>query len=580
MAFQRFRGFEGRGAAGLRNRGAFFGVSRRFDGTTASALVADWLFQSALAASLLTAAGATATGSGSVATASITATAGRKAYLALTTNRASNTAPTLSVTGAGQTWALVGSQVTINATYYYELFEATVTTGGSGALTISGTGLDDELAWVVFDILPQAGTTISLSGQDNSSVQTGTSTPSDGIASAGAGNYSLTLLSKGNDPNHSGLTATARSGWSTIGQHSRSTASWGAFIHVQLSPIGGDTTASATVSTAGTHSLTTFALAVSVAGATITGTLAATEPTDTASASLTAAHTASLAASEPVDVAAMVATVGSVVTASLSVTEPTDTAAATITASHTAALAVTEAVDSASMVLSAAHTATMAATEATDTAAFALSASHTATLAVTEPTDTASATITAAHTLSLAATEATDTMAASVNVGNNISVSLAATEPQDTASATVIILASASLAATEPQDVASFAATAQHTAALAATEAPDVAAFTLTARHVLTMTVTEPSDTAAFSASQVQTLSLVIVEAADTASFAAVVGVIVPANLPFAYPGQATSAITTLQPTRATTAVQGTRATTTRRATQATTTLQPTRATR
>jgi hypothetical protein len=173
-----------------------------------------------LTAVLLSAAGATASGS-SVTTASITATAGRKAYLALATNRASNTAPTLSVTGAGQTWTLVGSQVSINATYYYELFEADVTSGGSGALTISGTANADEVAWVIFDIAPAAGTTISLSAQDNSSVQTATSAPSDTVTAPGTGNYLLTFLAKGNDPNHSGLTATARAGWSTIGQHRR-----------------------------------------------------------------------------------------------------------------------------------------------------------------------------------------------------------------------------------------------------------------------------------------------------------------------------------------------------------------------
>jgi hypothetical protein len=125
--------------------------------------------------------------------------------------------------------------------------------------------------------------------------------------------------------------------------------------------------------------------------ATITGTLAATEASDTAAFAGLIAHTGTLAASEASDTVAFVGTVA-----------------------HTGALSVTEASDTASLAGSIAHTGTMAATEAED--AFAASGTVTGSgvtitgdLVVTEAADTAAVVGLINHTGALSATEDGDT---------------------------------------------------------------------------------------------------------------------------------------------------------------------------
>ncbi len=220
-----------------------------------------------LTANVLDQSGATASGA-SVLTPSISVTAGRKAYIAIAGNRNTAASP-LTITGAGQTWAQVGSQVgfTANTNYHVDLFEAVVTTGGTGQLTIVTSQSGEVFAWVIFELIPEAGTVISIGGQDNSTEQTSTTAPSDAVSAPGTGNYLLSLCAKGNDGNnYSGLVGTPRASWLTIGQHSRVVATYGAFVFVQLSPKDGDTTASASGLNTGTYRLSTFAITVSVSG--------------------------------------------------------------------------------------------------------------------------------------------------------------------------------------------------------------------------------------------------------------------------------------------------------------------------
>jgi hypothetical protein len=146
------------------------------------------------------------------------------------------------------------------------------------------------------------------------------------------------------------------------------------------------------------------------------------------------------------------------VSSSFAVTESPDTSSISISAVHTASLAATEAADTASLAVSIVPVATsdLAATETADIASIDVSARHTTSLSVTETADTASIDLTAARTADLAVAEAGDV--ALVLLFDGVVVSLAAAEGPDTADFQAVAVApiTVALAATEESDRAAF----------------------------------------------------------------------------------------------------------------------------
>jgi hypothetical protein len=127
--------------------------------------------------------------------------------------------------------------------------------------------------------------------------------------------------------------------------------------------------------------------------ATITGTLASTEVSDSAAIVGLIAHTGTLAATESSDTTAILGLVNH--TGSLSATEVSDSAAIVGLVNHTGSMAVTEASDtfaSSGTVTGSTATITgdLVALEGSDTAIFAGFVDHTGTLASTEASDTSS----------------------------------------------------------------------------------------------------------------------------------------------------------------------------------------------
>jgi hypothetical protein len=207
----------------------------------------------------------------------------------------------------------------------------------------------------------------------------------------------------------------------------------------------------------------------------------------------------------------------------LAATEASDTAALAGILAVFGTLTATEAGDIPSFAGLLANMGTLAATEAADTAALTGTVQNRATLAATEAPDTAAIVGNIAASGALAVTEAGDTAAFSGSLaGAGISGSLAATEASDTAVLTGLLAAFGTLAATEAADTAALTGTVQNRMTLAVTEAPDTAAITGSLQAFGTLTVTEAGDTAALNGTigaPGLTGTLAATEAPDTAAF-------------------------------------------------------------
>jgi hypothetical protein len=186
----------------------------------------------------------------------------------------------------------------------------------------------------------------------------------------------------------------------------------------------------------GTIAATEAADTASASGSsTITGTGAITEASDTASASGTSTVTGTIARTEANDSAAASGAV--TVSGTLARTEASDTAAASGAATVSGTAAITEATDSAAASGSSTVTGTLTRTEANDNAALSGSSTITGTAALTEANDNAAASGTVSGgpiTGTAAITEASDTAAASGAA--TITGTLTRSESNDTAAAT------------------------------------------------------------------------------------------------------------------------------------------------
>lgn len=202
-------------------------------------------------ANLLTS-GQTTTDIGSpfeLTTASITVTAGRPVLVFVAASYVGSNDPftDISVSGASQSWSKVsGGPVPASPAYdAWHVWKSDAASGGSGALTITYPEEVDATAYAVVEIEPSAGAEASIGAADISA-DGGTSTSiSDSIAAVGSSDYQIaaTFLSNvSTPPTLSNISP--RAGWSEVADVRALDAYYLAALEVQLSPQGGDTTAS------------------------------------------------------------------------------------------------------------------------------------------------------------------------------------------------------------------------------------------------------------------------------------------------------------------------------------------------
>jgi hypothetical protein len=181
-------------------------------------------------------------------TASITVTAGRPVLIAISAEYVSgfdNPPLSLTISGAGQTWTeLAKTQIDAGDPEWghCHLWTSDAASGGSGALTITFPEGVDDYAYSIIEIEPSAGAEAAI-GTADISAGGGTATSiSDTISAVGASDYQIAYTGVRAD----GTTqVTPRSGWTDVSEVIQLEASWSSIVHLQISPQGGDTTASA-----------------------------------------------------------------------------------------------------------------------------------------------------------------------------------------------------------------------------------------------------------------------------------------------------------------------------------------------
>ncbi len=190
----------------------------------------------------------------------------------------------------------------------------------------------------------------------------------------------------------------------------------------------------------------------------VTGTLAASEAADDATAAGTVAWQGTMAATEGADSASFAGTVTEgVISGSLSATEPIDIAALAGQVTVSGALAGVEVQDSASLAGDVLIAGGLSTTETADALAFAGTVKIAGVLGASESADSLSASGTLLVSGSFATIEAFDVLAASGSVGAAIFGSLGCTEAQDLAILAGQVSIIGALAAVEAQDSLLFA---------------------------------------------------------------------------------------------------------------------------
>ena len=200
-------------------------------------------------ANVLTSSGYTTDGT-SMVTASITVTAGRPVLIAVGVDYDGGfTSPVeaLSVSGAGQTWAEVGKS-SIPASIEYDvmhLWKSDASSGGSGAITVTFPEDISTAAYAIIELEPSAGATAAIGSVDISADGGTASSVSDSISSVGSSDYQITFASVVSYGSNPPTNFVPRSGWTEIVEVVQAEADWSSNVHLQISPQGGDTTASA-----------------------------------------------------------------------------------------------------------------------------------------------------------------------------------------------------------------------------------------------------------------------------------------------------------------------------------------------
>jgi hypothetical protein len=113
----------------------------------------------------------------------------------------------------------------------------------------------------VIELQPEAGASVSIGTPTEATQLTGATTNSVALGSA---NYWLAVTCSSGFISGIGWSGTPRAGWTEISDNAtNSTEEWFGGVHTQISPIGGDTTASVTLTKTTQIALICFPLTVS-----------------------------------------------------------------------------------------------------------------------------------------------------------------------------------------------------------------------------------------------------------------------------------------------------------------------------
>jgi hypothetical protein len=244
MTFQRYRGFTGAGAKGLRRRDRALGVARQFDGSPAADIISGWLFAPPappppVAATLLTS-GGTAGNNTTLTSASVSWAAGDLIVVALSINYLSGTTA-WTCTATGLTFTL--DHNSLNGAYRRHVFTALAGSSGSSTINMAGLSSDAD-AYQVIKITPTGGTVAAGTAQASASNTTGATNSLAGLTGYDADDYQIAFTMTAADANYTGQAGTPRAGWTEIGDTlGRDGTNWAAYVHSQISPQGGDATA-------------------------------------------------------------------------------------------------------------------------------------------------------------------------------------------------------------------------------------------------------------------------------------------------------------------------------------------------
>ncbi|MFP1646454.1 hypothetical protein [Pontitalea aquivivens] len=209
----------------------------------------------------------------SLSSGSVTITAGRPAMAIVFSgalNSDDNTTPP-SFSGAGQTWTQLLTTTDVFADTGYNdymrvsLFVTDASSGGSGALTATHPPGEqqDILAFAVFDL-----TDGSFASPEPLAKGNNATSMTDALAGVAAGDRYAALCLWTSFYTSSPGGFTARSGWTEVTQVIAADAGYGLALQVQLSPVGGDATASFSVSNTGQLALIAIPLEAATAGET------------------------------------------------------------------------------------------------------------------------------------------------------------------------------------------------------------------------------------------------------------------------------------------------------------------------
>lgn len=202
------------------------------------------------ATATLLASGGTAGNNTSLVSASVSWAAGDLIIVPLSMNMLStNSAWTCTATGLTFTASF---DTAFSGAERGMVFTALAASGGSSAVTLSGVSTDAD-AYQVIKVTPVNGTlavgTIQSSGAD-----TGGATNSLGsLTGYDANDYQIAFTMASSDSgNYAGINGTPRAGWTEIGDTvGNDTTNWAGYVHSQISPQGGESTASVSTLNAG-----------------------------------------------------------------------------------------------------------------------------------------------------------------------------------------------------------------------------------------------------------------------------------------------------------------------------------------
>ncbi len=158
--------------------------------------------------------------------------------------------------GTNATWTCTVTGLTFNLKYStssngnkMHLWEALAGSSGSGAITLGGDSTD-AYAYLVAKFTPTGGT-VAAGAVTAGAVTAGTTNSVTGLTGYGVKDYlyALTMIAADSvgSNQYSAQTGTPRANWTEIGEALGSnTDGWAGFVHAQLSPQGGEATASIT----------------------------------------------------------------------------------------------------------------------------------------------------------------------------------------------------------------------------------------------------------------------------------------------------------------------------------------------